>query len=930
MTSLAPTGLDPLDPPGWTGARMSPPSDPVRWQPLLAAVLIVVLWANGLCALGAVLVPGAWIAQSTLIAALTLVPAGAMRTIWPHRLMSAVVAGLVVGFIPTVLVLRSTTGLAPWYTAPITQFGEAAAAVRQGVAPLEVTPAMAAVVALTGLLLAWACVLMSAGSGDVTGSSGFVPAGALLIPGLVSGQSPPARSVLVAAVCLVLLVGSTAPAVGQYAVLPRRTRLCRAVARAGGRACVLVTALCLAASALWLAPTLPDRLRQPPGRSAADTPDTSLALNRDLVRGSAATAFDYDDTGFPENASLRFTLAVVRDLDGSDWQPLATTEGVTALSDPMTSSGPNALTAGGAVKAAAGADADAPDGADSAASYESLPQVRVHVRALSSRRLPLLQATARVESASAAEGAGDGASESAASAASATPVEQPLTSTDWQWVVGTSTAVSSGAETRPGTSFTAYGWSAVADATGRPQLAPPVAPATPSAELLAPYVAVPEQDRAVQDAATEAIETAGAAGADDATRAAALAAWFHGNGFVYDESAPGSFDGAGADGGGDASSAAASEGPMTTVNAFLTERRGYCIHYAAAFTLMARSLGIPTRIAIGYASQAAGGDAGTDADADAGATDAAARTFVSGRDLHAWPEVWIDDVGWVAFEPTPGGAGARADAAPAPSDSASSASPTAPAGSRTDAAPSAPASSGASGAPGAPDGRPGPAEGFGLRPVPLLLALIAVCALALALPGAVRWRQRRRRRRLAAVGGAPACAAWEEVLATAVDLGLLAPSGGAPPIGEAAEVPAGSLGMRPRARTPEAIAEYLSGFIADTGVGGAGTAGEAGGAVPQTQESGGSGRQSHRSPEAVGALGTLAAQVVAERFSLSAELPGQMGRECRMGHVNPSSPNERVHDLDLIRVALITSASRRRRLIALLAPKSVMPHRWRS
>ena len=646
MTNPAPTGLDPLDPPGWMGARMSPPSDPVRWQPLLAAVLIVVLWANGLGALGAVLVPGAWIVQSTLIAALTLVPAGAMRTIWPHRLVSAVVVGLVVGFIPTVLVLRSTTGLAPWYTAPVTQFGEAAAAVRQGVAPLEVTPAMAAVVALTGLLLAWACVLMSAGSGDVTGSSGFVPAGALLIPGLVSGQSPPARSVLVAAVCLVLLVGSTAPAVGQYAVLPRRTRLCRAVARAGARACVLATALCLAASALWLAPTLPDRLRQPPGRPAADTPDTSLALNRDLVRGSAATAFDYDDTGFPENTSLRFTLAVVRDLDGSDWEPLATTEGVTALSDPPTSSGPNALTAGGAVKAAAGADApDSADSADSAASHESLPRVRVHVRALSSRRLPLLQATARVESA--AESAGDGASESA------TAVEQPLSPTDWQWVVGTSTAISSGAETRPGTSFTAYGWSAVADATGRPQLAPPVAPATPSVELLAPYVAVPEQDRAVQDAATEAIETAGAAGADDATRAAALAAWFHGNGFVYDESAPGSFDGAGADGGNGASSAAASEGPMATVNAFLTERRGYCIHYAAAFTLMARSLGLPTRIAVGYASTSTAASAGD-------------WVTVGGSQLHAWPEVWIDGVGWLAFEPTPGGIGGQVGAVQAP------------------------------------------------------------------------------------------------------------------------------------------------------------------------------------------------------------------------------------------------------------------------
>ena len=315
---------------------------------------------------------------------------------------------------------------------------------------------------------------------------------------------------------------------------------------------------------------------------------------------------------------------------------------------------------------------------------------------------------------------------------------------------------------------------------------------------------------------------------------------------------------------------------------------------------------------------------------------------MSGQDLHAWPEVWIDDVGWVAFEPTPGGAGARADAAPAPSDSSPSASPTAPTGSRTDAAPSAPASSGASGAPGAPgvpNGQAGSAEESGLRPVPLLLALIAAGALVLALPGALRWRHRRRRRRLVAVGGAPAGAAWDEVMATAVDLGLLGRPGGAPPIDEAADGPTGSLGMRPRARTPEAIAEYLCGFIADSGAGGvgeagavdgAGAAGEAGGAVPQTQESGGSGRQSHRSPEAVGALGTLAAQVVAERFSLSAELPGQMGRECRMGHVNPSSPNERLHGLDLIRVALITSASRRRRLIALLAPKSVMPHRWRS
>ena len=863
-------------PPARAPLGASPPADPVRWQPLLSAALITVLWGNGLRVLDLVLVPGPWSGQSLLIAALTLGAAGVVRTVWPDRVLVAVVLGLVAGAAPTALAISSTTGLAPWYAAPFDRLGEGSAAIRQGVAPLEATPAVASVVVLVSLLLAWACALMSAGSGDVVGASGFIPAGTLLIPGLVVGQPPPAQSALAAAVCLVLLVGSAAPAAPRYAGLPLGARVGRALVRAGGRACVLAVALGLAAGALRLAPATPDQpRRQEPGGSAT-TPDTSLVLNQDLVRGSTATAFEYGGDGFPGGTSLRFTLAVVRDLDGESWDPLTETEGVTALSHLTTSTGAHALTAGGAM-ASAGAPSD------------QLPRILVRVRALTSRRLPLLQSTALVGP------AGD-------DGAAADPTDPTLSPEDWQWVTGTGTAISTGAPTQPGTAFTAYGWSAVADAAGRPQASPPVGAAAPDAAALAPYTSPPGESRAVRDAAAEAVGAAGADGADSATRAAALAAWFHGNGFVYDESAPGGFDGDGADGpGASGASGTASGSPTGTVETFLTERRGFCVHYSAAFTLMARSLGIPTRIAIGYASRT--GDEG-------------AMTAVSGRDLHAWPEVWVDDVGWVAFEPTPGGAGARADAAPAEAPSADAPSAEAPregAASPDPAAPSATAEPEGAGPAGAGSDS---AAGGGARPCLLVLVLPVAGVLVAACPGALRWWQRRRRRREAAAGDAPACAAWEEVMATAVDLGLLGRRPGGPRPGE-------PPGGGPRARTPEAIAEYLSGLMSGQASGPAATPGRraAGGAdEPQPPSA----------PPAARALEELAAQVVAERFSLRAELSGQVGNEWRVGRKKSRNRNDSVTALDRIRVALVTCASRRRRLIALLAPRSVMPHRWRA
>lgn len=157
---------------------------------------------------------------------------------------------------------------------------------------------------------------------------------------------------------------------------------------------------------------------------------------------------------------------------------------------------------------------------------------------------------------------------------------------------------------------------------------------------------------------------------------------------------------------------------------------------------------------------------------------------------------------------------------------------------------------------------------------------------------------------------APAGAAWEEVLATAVDLGLL----GRRPAGPR---PGGPPGAGPRALTPEAIAEHLSGPMTARGPEAAGGTAPGGADEPQP-------------PPAAQALKWLAAQVVAERFSLRAELPGQVRNEWRVGQKKSRNRNDLVTALDRVCVALATCAPRRRRLIALLAPKSVMPHRWRA
>jgi hypothetical protein len=72
----------------------------------------------------------------------------------------------------------------------------------------------------------------------------------------------------------------------------------------------------------------------------------------------------------------------------------------------------------------------------------------------------------------------------------------------------------------------------------------------------------------------------------------------------------------------------------------LVTRRGYCQQFAFAMAVLARLLGIPSRIAVGYT---------------AGTSLGHGNWQVKTSDAHAWPELYFTGFGWLPWEPTPAG-----------------------------------------------------------------------------------------------------------------------------------------------------------------------------------------------------------------------------------------------------------------------------------
>lgn len=209
-----------------------------------------------------------------------------------------------------------------------------------------------------------------------------------------------------------------------------------------------------------------------------------------------------------------------------------------------------------------------------------------------------------------------------------------------------------------------------------------------------------------------------------------------------------------------------------TLEGFLARngRVGYCEQFASAMAVMARVLGIPARVAVGFLEPDRAG---------------ASTWIYSSHDLHAWPELYFSGSGWVRFEPTPSG---RVQDVPAYTRVAVDGGSDDPRGGPTGATSAAPGASGTAAPSAGPNRRPeidrdpGTATSEDRRslPLPVLIggavALVLLLAAIAALGGPTTARTRGRRTRLA---GAPDDV-WHEIRSTALDLGLPWPAGRSP------------------------------------------------------------------------------------------------------------------------------------------------------
>jgi transglutaminase-like putative cysteine protease len=149
----------------------------------------------------------------------------------------------------------------------------------------------------------------------------------------------------------------------------------------------------------------------------------------------------------------------------------------------------------------------------------------------------------------------------------------------------------------------------------------------PPAEIASHYLSVPSSYDSLRALALSVVKSAGAK--TQYRDAVALQDWLSNGSFTYSLNA------------------------KTVLNSseltnFLTvTKKGYCQQFSFAMAVLARLLGIPSRVAYGFTS-------GTHVSANS--------WLVTTDDAHAWPELYFQGYGWLRFEPTPSGANGQGTA----------------------------------------------------------------------------------------------------------------------------------------------------------------------------------------------------------------------------------------------------------------------------
>jgi transglutaminase-like putative cysteine protease len=261
---------------------------------------------------------------------------------------------------------------------------------------------------------------------------------------------------------------------------------------------------------------------------------------------------------------------------------------------------------------------------------------------------------------------------------------------------------------------------------------------------LAPYLQLP---RTIPPAVVTLARNITAGAQTEYAKALAIQDWLRGPSFTYSTDPP--TDGYG----------------LSALTTFLLRTRtGYCQQFAGSFAVLARIVGVPTRLAVGFAT---------------GTRDRSGTFHVTDADAHTWPEVFFAGVGWVPFEPTkgngfaiPGGdaytgstlGGSSTATVPGPTPRAGQRSvPTPSTGRTSPVSPPAPAP--------APTSSGDRASGLAL-PVTVAAAALAALATWIAANVAIRWWRRARRRHRVGTTAIAVIEAWEQIGERLACLGL--------------------------------------------------------------------------------------------------------------------------------------------------------------